>query len=246
MKTFFIHGMFCDKNCWNPLLNSLDKESMKTHLISLHNNIEDKTGRGFSDILKSAKDQIDGVIKESNEPFILVGHSVGSIVVEKLLNEYSYSRCILVNPSPTFGNFGPMYPLFFALKHGLFWRKIFRPKFKDLSKIMYQSTHYEDIDSAQLQYIVNESGELVRQAFWFFDLFKGATRVVRTKDRVVHIATGSLDPMGSPKYCEKILKKYHSSSTLEIIEGVDHMSIIEPKAINQIVSIIEKVKDLKS
>lgn len=113
----------------------LREQGIAPQRVSLHPHGVSKLGRGFEAVTASVKSQIHGL---SDQPFVLVGHSLGALVVEKLLAEFPFAVPILINPSPGWGAFGPMYPLWVSARRGLFWRGIVDLKKDECRNLLFQ------------------------------------------------------------------------------------------------------------
>ena len=234
MAVVLIHGMFCGGNCWSLVDQLLREQRIAALRVSLHPDGVTKCGRGFDAVTTSVATQIHSL---GSQPIVLVGHSLGALVVEKLLGAFPHAVPVLVNPSPGWGSFGPIYPLWVAARRGLFWKGIVELNKDESRNLLFQGMPDKEFELA-LQIVEAESGELVRQAFWFFDLFGAATRLFRRPTRNVSVLTGALDPMGSPAYGRWLVAQYGSRSNLEVVEGVGHMSILQEEGAQALVKSI--------
>jgi pimeloyl-ACP methyl ester carboxylesterase len=239
MTVILIHGMFCGTSCWNLVDELLREQGIAPKKVSLHPDGVSKRGRGFEAVTASAKAQIHGL---SSQPFVLVGHSLGALVVEELLAAFPLAVPILINPSPGWGFFGPMYPLWVAARRGLFWKHIVDLDEDECRRLLFQGMSDKELEGA-LEIVEPESGELVRQAFWFFDLIGASTRILRKPTCNITVLTGALDPIGSPAYGRRLVSQYGRGSNLEVVERVGHMSILQMAGAQTLVKRITAASD---
>lgn len=223
MTVVLIHGMFTNPNCWSLVDKLLLDRGITAHKISLHPAGVSKRGRGFEAVTASVLSQIHGI---NSQPLVLVGHSLASLIVEKILTTFPLAVPVLVNPSPGWGFFGPLYPLWVGLRRGRFWNDVVDLNENECRKLLFQGMSAKKYESVR-EIIEPESGELVRQAFWFFDLFGAATRIRRLPNRDIFAITGALDPMGTPAYAKQLITRYGSDSRIDVVENVGHMSILQ-------------------
>ena len=239
MDVILIHGMFCGTQCWSLVDKLLHGQGIKAQKVSLHPDGLAKQGRGFDVVTASVQAQIQ---HWSNQRFVLVGHSLAALVVEKLLAGFPFAIPILVNPSPGWGFFGPLYPLWVAAQRGLFWKGVVDINNIECRKLLFQGMSDKEFTSA-IQVIEPESGELVRQAFWFFDVLGASTRISRISTRDMFVLTGALDPMGSPKHSRRLASRYGRGSSVEVVEKVGHMSILQQAGAQKLVEKITAALD---
>jgi len=237
MQVVLIHGMFVGPACWQHVSELLAVQGIVSRTIRLHPEGIDKRDRGFRDVVASVLPQL----RELDEaPAILVGHSVGALVVEKVASSFPTSNLMLVNPSPSWGRLGPLFPLWFAARRGSFWKREFRLTIPEARRLLFQGMTPLELDKAS-QVLEPESGELMREAFWFFDLFGAATRISRNIGKRVTVITGSLDPFGTPAYGMYLSKTYGPACDLEVIQGAGHMSIMQGHGARRIVERITEM-----
>ena len=231
MNVVLIHGMFCGTDCWRLVDGLLQEQGISTRRVSLHPDGVSKRGRGVVAVTASVQAQLQDPV---DQPAVFIGHSLGSLIIEKLLDTFPLAVPVLVNPSPGWGSFGSIYPLWLAAHRGLFWKNIIDLNKDECRKLLFQGLTYEELESA-MEIVQPESGELVRQAFWFFDMFGAATRLSRNSVRTVSVVSGALDPVASPVYCKKLVAQYADGSNLAILKGAGHMSIVQRQAAQSLV-----------
>lgn len=231
MTVILIHGMFCGNHFWHRVDELLHERGIATRKVDLHPHGEAKCGRGFGAVNVSVRDQL---VDLYDQPVVLVGHSLGALVVQKILTEFPRAIPVLVNPSPGWGFLGPMYPLWVAACRGRFWNKLINLSKRECRRLLFQGM--SDSESRQAMDIVEpESGELVRQAFWFYDLLGRTTWINPRAVKNMSIVTGSLDPMGSPAYCKRLSSRYACDNNPVIVEKMGHWSVLQEEGAQKLV-----------
>jgi pimeloyl-ACP methyl ester carboxylesterase len=230
LSVILVHGMFVGTGCWEPVAQRLREHGIAARMVQLHPTGATKSGRGFRAVMASVRKQ---VCDFAGKRCVLVGHSLGAQVVERLLPEFPLATSILVNPSPNWGRFGPIYPLWVAARRGRFWRGTFSLSRSECQRLLFQGMSAAELEEA-LRFVEPESGELVRQAFWFFDLFGAATRIPRRAPADMRVITGALDPMATPAYCAWLARAYGSEGNLDVLDGVGHMGILQERGVHVI------------
>lgn len=106
----FVHGMYLNAHSWKPWIARATQRGLVASAVSwpYHQgepeerceHIDPRLGRlRFGDVVASLKAHIDDL---SEQP-ILIGHSVGGLAVQKLLND-GYGRAgVAISPAPPFG-----------------------------------------------------------------------------------------------------------------------------------------------
>ena len=91
----FIHGMWADSRHWNRFRRSFDRAGFSTRAVTLpfHDAPQDLAGlrnAGVLDYVEQVRDEID------SEQVILVGHSMGGLVAQKLAEEGVAAALVLL------------------------------------------------------------------------------------------------------------------------------------------------------
>jgi len=75
-----VHGAFHTEACWEDLLPALTQQGFTPHTLTL-NGHEDGSKSAMSITLKSYVDQVIKTVQSIGEPVILLGHSMGGIII---------------------------------------------------------------------------------------------------------------------------------------------------------------------
>ena len=109
----FVHGMFMNKDCWNGWLGYYQNKGYKCiapswpfHEGSPEQLRKEHPNKKLGDLtLNAVVNYFENIIKTLNEAPILIGHSMGGLVVQILINK-GYGACgIAIDPAPPVGVF---------------------------------------------------------------------------------------------------------------------------------------------
>jgi len=101
----FVHGGFCDAWCWTPyFLPWFAKLGYPAHALSLRGHGKsDGAASLFVAGLDDFAADVERVAQSLPEPPILIGHSMGAAIVERLLATYPVRAAALLAPVPPAG-----------------------------------------------------------------------------------------------------------------------------------------------
>ena len=172
MDVVFIHGMYMNPHSWSPWLSEATARGFTCHTPSwpyhegdpaaLRAQVDPRLGRlTFGAITRHFKDIIDAL---PSRP-ALIGHSVGDLLVQKLVNDGYASAAVTISPAPPMGILsGDLH----------FWRANFphvnpfagnRPIHMTPKRFHYtfcNTMSRADSDAALAEYVVPESRNVPR------------------------------------------------------------------------------------
>ncbi len=238
-----VHGTWCTCKIWGDFSEELKKLDINVYTPDLlfHNlpyeECEKKVGN--ISITRYVQQVIDLADALEEKP-ILLGHSLGCLIVQLAAVKIQPAAMILCGPAPAWGMF-PFYRTVLKTfgKHFLrwgFWYKAMPPYANEIRKYVMNIQTPED-QNWVIQNMVPESGRTYAQmGLWFLDV-KQTTRV---RYRQIHcpvlIIGGTMDYATVLPYAKKTAKRY-PESRLVIFEGADHMYTMGrfmPKTIKEI------------
>jgi len=171
-------------------------------------------------------------VKHLNKKPILVGHSLGGVVAQKLSAMGLAKAIVLLNGSinwgvlPTTDQECELGKTFMA--SGKFWERVLLPDFEIMAKFGLNKLNKKDQHKAFDQ-LGPESGKVLFELFfWIFD--KNKTTKIEYKDITcpVLMVSGSDDFAIPPSTSYSIAKRYYSKTTFYIAEGYGHYLMLEP------------------
>jgi pimeloyl-ACP methyl ester carboxylesterase len=103
-RFLFVHGVYHGPECWEPVATVLERGGHECHAVALRGHGEadrgsfDFAGVGFSDYLEDVGTALTTVGTDT----ILVGHSLGGMLVRKLIEREAVAGAVLVcMPTPS-------------------------------------------------------------------------------------------------------------------------------------------------
>ena len=178
----------------------------------------------------------DHIIRELNEPPILIGHSFGGLFVQMLLDRGLGAAGVAIDPAPPKG----VLPFFYgsAIKANLRvlavpggWQKILHQSFKEFQYAFVNTLPEAEQKAIYDRYVVPETGRIFFQAA--LALFNNATRVNFSNSRraPLLLIAGSSDHVVPAAMNRVNFKKYQNSTArtdFKEFSGRAHWIISQP------------------
>ena len=114
----FIHGMWADRAHWNRFRRCFDHHGFETHAVTLlsHTTPQDMAGLRRAGIMEYVA-QVQDVISSLPEAPVVVGHSMGTLVAQKLAEAQTLRALVLLSPIAP-GGIVPLTPSVVACASG--------------------------------------------------------------------------------------------------------------------------------
>ncbi|WP_445366263.1 alpha/beta hydrolase [Microbulbifer sp. ANSA001] len=187
----------------------------------------------------SITDYVEDIAKfviHLNRKPILIGHSLGGVIAQKIGSMGLAQKIILLNGSTNWGippttsqecSLGKMF-----MASGKFWEDILLPDFETMAKFGLNKLNLSD-QHLVFNRLGPESGRVLFELFfWIFDENK-TTKIEYEKIKCpILMISGSEDLAIPPSTARLIAKKCNSQTTLHVAEGYGHYLMLEPKWIN--------------
>ena len=240
-----IHGTWCDGSVWGEFVNELEKLGLNVYTPTLryHDLPYEEVEKKVAEVsLDEFTDDIVELIETLDETPIVLGHSLGGLLAQKVAMRTKVKGLVLMGTAPAAGIFA-FYPsmVICFYKHFLrwgFWKKSM-PPYKHAFYDYCMNNQDEADKEREFSKLVPESGfTYFQMALPFLDKQKGAYIDFEKVSEPVLVITGSEDKMVHPNIAKATAKKY-KNSTLSIIEGSDHM-YEAPKYRDKTVEIIDQ------
>jgi len=168
---FFIHGAYAGAWCWDiHFAQYFVKHGFEVHAVSLQGHGE-SPGKdclwcyGMEDYLREVRE----VLREMEEPPVLIGHSMGGYVVQKCMNDSQIrtAGAVLMASVPPQGMMGPAIRMWWCYPHLCHklslintmpkwaWEKVVSPE--EIRKLIFSEYTRMDTVKAILPFVQNES-----------------------------------------------------------------------------------------
>lgn len=106
---FFIHGAFADASVWNDFVPFFKNAGFKTFATTIYPDLRNKTKNyelpklRLNDYIIQLKSQIEDFTKENGQKPVIIGHSMGGLLTQKLIEMDLGCAGVFVTPSPPKG-----------------------------------------------------------------------------------------------------------------------------------------------
>lgn len=224
-----IHGTWCDGTVWGEFVDELEKLGLNVYTPTLryHDLPYEEVEKKVAEVsLDDFTDDIVELIETLDEAPIVLGHSLGGLLAQKVAMRTKTKGLILMGTAPAAGIYA-FYPsmVICFYKHFLrpgFWKKSM-PPYKHAFYDYCMNNQDEADKEREFSKLVPESGfTYFQMALPFLDKQKGAYIDFDKVGEPVLVITGSEDKMVHPNIARATAKRY-KNATLNVIEGSDHM-----------------------
>ena len=226
----FVHGAYCDAWCWDAyMLPWFAAAGYAAHALSLRGHGK-SPGRDDLGSLHLADyvDDIRGVVAALPAPPILIGHSMGAALVERMIAETAFPGAALLSPVPPSG----LLPVLTRLWWGrpeFFWQAQnlhhhFNPvSASTLREFYFTKNATREILMEVMRHLSPESPQAVMELAW-----RGHSRPSdeRAGDTPVCVITGGQDALFTPGDASATARRYQIEPI--VLEGLPHMMMLEP------------------
>jgi len=227
---FMIHGMCAGPWCWENYQNYFESEGYKCvkSTLRFHDidpNYTPDPGLGIISISDYVNDLVEEISQLKDKP-IIMGHSMGGLLTQKLTEKGLAKAAILLTPATPAGIFNFKYSqvkTFWSIQNTPgFWRKPIKFTFNEFKygvlNLMPPNKQKEIYDK-----LVFDSGKALAEiAYWFFDSNK-TTKVVESKVNCPVLVIGTAKDRITPSsLSQKVAKKYKTVSTYKEFENNAH------------------------
>ncbi len=230
-----IHGMCTTGRFWDPFGASLAAAGFRIHAPTLRHH--KRLSEGSPDprlgmvSLRDYVEDLEGLIADMDAKPIIIGHSMGGLLAQKLAARDRARALVLLAPAPPTGVFAlsPSSFMTFAsyLRHPLAWMQPFVPT---RAEATYGVLNALEEDRHEVVYAerAHESGRAVWEiGFWWLDPLRAAY-VERSAVRCPILAcAGGRDRAAPPSLVHRIAARYPQSEVRDYPDR-GHLMVVEP------------------
>ncbi len=177
-------------------------------------------------------DDLAGLVDDMDQPPVLIGHSMGGVIVQKLAERGLASGAVLINSSPIAGvlpttdderGIGRL-----LMAGGAFWERELTLDFKPLAELALNAMP-PDQQRAIFDRMGPESGHAFFELFfWMFDERQVTAIAAHKVACPLLVASGTLDRGVSPANARQIVQHYGGRASLHEVPGGGHYMQMEP------------------
>lgn len=103
----FVHGAWHGAWCWEPFMGWFAQRGWEAHALDLRGHGDSGNDRSLRTTrIKHYVDDLAAVVESFDAPPILIGHSMGGLVVQRFLEETTVPGAVLLAPDPIGGAMG--------------------------------------------------------------------------------------------------------------------------------------------
>ena len=225
----FIHGMWNTPSVWSNYQPRFEAAGFETLTPALrYHDIKPGDPPPAKLGTTSLTDYVDDIValaEKQNEPPVLVGHSLGSLVAQLVAARTKVACVVALTPAPPAGIMAIKPTVLKIFKRILFtwghWRK---PTFPTYDEIRYGVFNNSSEAEAKKQYAgcVWDSGRATAEiAHWMFDPNKASKVDTQAIDCPVLIVGATLDRITPASVCKASAERYPAGKC-EYVELPDH------------------------
>ncbi len=225
-----IHGMCAGPWCWDNYKIYFESEGYNCIPIALrHHEVDPRDNPPEGIGTTSLLDYVDDLVKEIDQletKPIIMGHSMGGLIAQKLAEKGLAKAVVLLTPATPSGIYNfklSQVKTFWSIQNTpAFWRKPIKFTYKEyiygVLNLMPTSKQKEIYDK-----LVFDSGKALAEiGYWYFDKTK-ATKVDESKINCPMLIIGaSKDRITPSSLTQKVSNKYKAVSTYKEFENNAH------------------------
>lgn len=168
------------------------------------------------------------ILKLYATPPIVVAHSMGCIIAQRLATEGLVDKLILIAPPVNYGMMTSMKAMKWVNKIEHLDASLAKPSFQDAAYAMLNNLQ---VDKQKHVYagMTAESGQVMKELIWIKNLFgKKPNKIEYAKNTApILFISGGIDRSSPVSIAQKLAKKYKSPTDLKVFENNAHWMIEE-------------------
>ncbi len=225
----FVHGAYCDAWCWEVhILPWFAQAGFPAYALSLRGHGEsaghDSLGTlGLDDYVADIRQVVAGLPARP----VLIGHSMGATLVERLVAEESFPGAALVCPIPPSG----LLPVLTRLWWGrpeFFWHAqklhsgaVDPVAMSTLREFYFTTRASPEVLAGAMRHLSPESPRAVMELAW-----RGLTARAEEHDTPVCVIAGADDALFTPREAQATADRHATEAV--VLAGLPHMLMLEP------------------
>lgn len=225
----FVHGAYCDAWCWEVhILPWFAAAGYPAYALSLRGHGKSPGRDDLGSLhLGDYMDDIRQVAAELPARPVLIGHSMGAALVERLVAEETFPGAALVCPVPPSGLLPVLTRLWWG-RPDFFWhaQKLHRGAIdpvamSTLREFYFSSNASPEILAGAMHHLSPESPQAVLELAW-----RGMSPRLPTHDTPVCVVAAANDALFTPDEAQATAARHGTEAI--VLEGLPHMLMLEP------------------
>ncbi len=230
-----VHGMWGGDWCWDAFKSFFEAKGYTCHTPNLrfHDMApQDQPDKALGTTsLIDYVDDLETFILQFDSPPILIGHSMGGLLVQKLVARGLGSKAILLTPAPPYGIQAITWSVLrcfykFFIQWG-FWKRPYKIPFNS-ARYAFLNLIPEPMQKNEYDKLGYESGRVISQiAFWYLDPAR-TSKVDESKIEIpLLIIAGGKDRIVPKSVVKKVAQKYKFTAKFKVFKSHSHYMIGE-------------------
>lgn len=225
----FVHGAYCDAWCWAVnVMPWFAERGYAVHALSLRGHGASPAPEGLDNVtLADYVDDVRAVAVELPASPILIGHSMGATVVERLLTQEPFPGAALVCPVPPSGLLPVLTRLWWG-RPDFFWHAqrmhegMYDPVSLDtLREFYFTKAAPREVLAEARHHLYPESSRAVMELAW-----RGSTARPGDHDTPLCVIAAGADALFTPEDAQATARRHDAQAI--VLEGLPHMLMLEP------------------
>ncbi|WP_281612694.1 alpha/beta hydrolase [Flammeovirga sp. SubArs3] len=227
----FIHGAWSTGIVWSNFENYFSGKEYNTISPTFNYHSTERNDSLIGVSMEDYVSQIRDILKSFENPPIVVAHSMGCIVVQRLAMEGLIGKMILIAPPANYGMMPPSESIksvkwVNSVKH--LKNNLTKPTFEQAVNGMLNNLSNEKQKEVYSN-MTYESGLVMKEMIWIKNIFGKKPNKIKYSqiDIPVLLVSGGIDNASPLKISEKLMKKYKSKVELKQFENNAHWMMEE-------------------
>jgi pimeloyl-ACP methyl ester carboxylesterase len=225
----FVHGAYCDAWCWEVhILPWFAAAGYPAYALSLRGHGKSPGRDDLGSLhLDDYMDDIRQVVAELPARPVLIGHSMGAALVERLIAEETYPGAALICPVPPSGLLPVLTRLWWG-RPDFFWhgQKLHRGAIdpvamSTLREFYFTTNAPPEILAGAMRHLSPESPQAVMELAW-----RGMSRQAAAHDTPMCVIAAADDALFTPDEAQGTAARHGIEAI--VLEGLPHMLMLEP------------------
>jgi len=227
----FIHGAWSTGSVFNNYKTYFSEKGFNIISPTLNYHSVELNDSLIGVSMENYVNQIRKLLKSFDNPPIVIAHSMGCVIAQRLATEGLFEKMILIAPPVNYGMIPPSKSIESVkwvsgvdhLKHNFA-----KPTFEQAVNGMLHNLSIEKQKEVYLA-MTYESGLVMKEMIWVKNLFgKKPNKIKYSKiDIPVLFVSGGIDNASPVRISEKLLKKYKTNAELKVFDKNAHWMMEE-------------------
>jgi pimeloyl-ACP methyl ester carboxylesterase len=225
----FVHGAYCDAWCWEVhILPWFAAAGYPAYALSLRGHGKSPGRNDLGSLhLDDYMDDIRQVVADLRARPVLIGHSMGATLIERLVAEETFPGAALICPVPPSGLLPVLTRLWWG-RPDFFWHAqklhhgaIDPVAMSTLREFYFTTNASPEILAGAMRHLSPESPQAVMELAW-----RGLSRRAQAHDTPMCVIAAADDALFTPDEAQATAARHGTEAI--VLDGLPHMLMLEP------------------